>query len=237
MRHFKEKYFFCGGRVDDIPMKFRAKIRVFSRMQIACYLFLALHFTTVQANVSNTTGVLYFDTQSNGSSEMSLVVQKSSNDSVEYASAPGQAVDLPDMSKEQSVRAEQHDKLLDQWLKEHASNSSKRQVAMEQRLRDLMKDHTGKPSPLVLRYHFDAPFGYLEANAAGSLHPARIWRAGRQQLGPKREAGVFGLALRHGSRAAADTSFPADKSFTVSFWIHADQSEARSIFNGKVLSV
>lgn len=159
------------------------------------------------------------------------VEQKSAIDSVEYASAPGQPVDLPDMSKEESVRAEQHDQLLDQWLKEHASHSSKRQAAMEQRLQNLMKDDAGKPSSLVLRYHFDAPFGYLEANAAGALHPARIWRAGRQQLGPKREAGVFGLALRHGSRAAADTSFPADKTFTVSFWIHANQSEARSIFN------
>ncbi len=84
------------------------------------------------------------------------------------------------------------------------------------------------PVPVV-RYTFDAPFGFREPNAARSGYPATVPRNSIQQAAPRREPGVFGNALRHADRVPVQTTFPASGDFTVYFWFRADSPRADSL--------
>lgn len=93
------------------------------------------------------------------------------------------------------------------------------------------------PQP-VLRYTFDAPFGFEEPNAVGSGYAAIIPRNSIQQSAPKREPGIFGNAVRPGLRQNIKSTFPAGKVFTVSFWMHPHQINAPDVFRlGDLVSI
>lgn len=85
------------------------------------------------------------------------------------------------------------------------------------------------PSPVV-RYTFDAPFGYEEPNAIGIDYPAIIPRATVQHRAPIRAPGLFGNAVRPGIRQNIKSTFPAGKEFTVSFWMLAHYHNAPDVF-------
>lgn len=82
----------------------------------------------------------------------------------------------------------------------------------------------------VLRYTFDAPFGYEEPNAIGTEYPAFIPRNSVQHPAPSRQSGVFGNAIRPGLRQNIKSTFPAGKEFTVSFWMRPYTINAPDIF-------
>lgn len=94
----------------------------------------------------------------------------------------------------------------------------------------LSEDVQRIPAP-VARYTFDDPFGFQEPNAIGADYAAVVTRNNIQQSPPRREPGVFGNALRHGNRAAVASVFPADRTFTVSFWIFPEALDAGSVYS------
>lgn len=85
------------------------------------------------------------------------------------------------------------------------------------------------PMPVV-RYTFDAPFGFEEANAVGTGYPAIIPRNSVQQGPPRRSPGVFGNAVSPGVRQNIRSTFPAGKEFTVSFWMLPLKLDAPDVF-------
>ena len=92
------------------------------------------------------------------------------------------------------------------------------------------------PAP-VARYTFNAPFGFIEPNAIGADFEAQVKRANSQQSPPQREPGLFGNAVRHGNRSAVFSTFPAGKSFTVSFWMLPEAGNAGNLYQIETESV
>ena len=85
--------------------------------------------------------------------------------------------------------------------------------------------------PLVARYTFDAPVGFAEPCVAGEGEDALVIRNGHQHAAARREPGRFGMALRPAERVPVETRFPASGDFSVSFWFHADEPRADSLFH------
>lgn len=86
------------------------------------------------------------------------------------------------------------------------------------------------PAPVV-RYTFDAPFGFEEPNAVGTAYPAIVPRNSYQQAAPRREPGLFGNALRRADRRPVLATFPAKADFTVTFWFKTDGPRADSLLD------
>lgn len=93
------------------------------------------------------------------------------------------------------------------------------------------------PAP-VLRYTFDAPFGFKEPNAIGKGNEALIPRNTIQQEAPRREAGVFGNAIRSARRKNIVSTFPVGKKFTIYLWVFLEHKNAPHIVTvGKEIEI
>jgi len=129
-----------------------------------------------------------------------------------------------------------HDSLQAAWFSERKASLSEREQQRDARLRELWVSDAALPPPIV-RYTFDAPFGFIEPNAAAAGYEAHAWRNNHQCTIAKREPGLFGRAIRHAGRGAIDTLFPADKTSTVSFWIKPERRYAKSLFGGRATTM